>query len=357
MTDLVFIDPVGTGFSDTLGDTDKSAFYDYSNDIRYVSDFIRLYIQKYDRWSSPKYLAGESYGTTRAVGVSNCLLYEYHIALNGMLLISTANDFSVLLKSSSNDIYYVNYLPTYAASAWYHKKLSKKYQSMKLETFLKKVQDFASGEYLTALYKGERLTEKEKRKTANTLSSYIGLPAKLILDNNLRIDLDTFRMSLLADDDLMIGRYDSRYTGPLITDLYGENDPSGYGITEAYTSAYCDYLSKSLGYKNYADYNVIPDEVIQNWTFGYDNQYVSQEDDIRNIMSRSKDLKIWVVCGYYDLATPYSSSEWVYSHVFMNEPLRKNISFTYYKSGHMFYAEENSLKQFRKDAEKWYGNK
>lgn len=356
ITDLVFIDPVGTGYSRTVGDTDPNIFYSYSGDIISVSDFISRYISKYGRWSSPKYIIGESYGTVRAVGASQYLLSQYHIALNGMILISTANDFSAIMQRPGNDNYYVNYIASFAATARYHKKLSKTYQNMKLETFLDKVKEFASGEYLSALYKGNHLGSAEKKSIAKKLSSFIGLPEETILNNNLRIDLETFCKGLLADDKLMVGRMDSRYTGAVTNGslLSGESDPSSLGTSEAFTSAYLDYASNKLGYTTDEKYEVLSLNINSVWNYQLDNDILSQQDDIADIMSKNPAMKVWVTCGYYDLATPYSAAEWVYSHVDLGDAIKNNLSFTYYKSGHMFYANESSLKQFRKDAAAWF---
>ena len=351
MTDLVFIDPIGTGYSRATGETENSVFYSYENDISSVGDFIRQYLSRYDRMSSSKYLIGESYGTTRAVGVCSYLEKQYIINLNGLILVSSANDFTELLFAEGNDIPYVNYLPTYAATARYHQKADEKYLDMPLEDFLEEVRVFAAGDYLSALYQGSRLSEEKRNDIAERMSGYIGLPENLILKNNLRLDNLTFLSELLSDRNLMVGRYDSRYTGPATT---GENDPSSNGIDEAFISAYLDYVSRTLGYKTDRPYNGFSTNIPSQWQFGSDNSFLAQEDVIRDILSRNKFLKIWVLCGYYDVATPFFGAEWVFSHVFENEELKDNVSFTYYPAGHMFYLIDDCLSQFRQDAEAWF---
>lgn len=355
MTDLVFIDPVGTGFSCVTGDTDATVFYTFNGDCYSIADFIRLYISAYDRWTSPKYLAGESYGTVRAVGVCQMLQSGFSIALNGIMLVSSANDYAPLVDETS-DNHYVNYIPSYAATAWYHNKLDKKYQNMKLATFLKKVKKFASSEYLTALYQGNRITDKEKRNVAKKLSKFIGLSEDVILGADLRVDLEDFCAELLADNDQVVGRYDGRYTGPVSGEsIYGDaGDPSILGLAEAFVSAYIDYISSKLKYKTLEKYEQLSKEVINYWNFGAYNEYISQEEDIKYIMTANSHLKVWVVSGYYDLATPFYGTEWVFSHIQLADSVKKNLSFTYYKSGHMFYVNESSLKQFHKDAVKWF---
>ena len=357
MTDLVFIDPVGTGYSGVLPGTEANAFYTYAGDIASVGDFIRLYTTRYERWASPKYVAGESYGTTRAVGLCDYLLSQHHMNLNGLLLISSINDFSSIEAAPGNDLPYINYLPSFAASAWYHHRLDEKYQSMELTDLLEEVRSFASGEYQSALYKGTRMTDAELDAVAASLSSYIGLSKEKILDNNLRITLNDFCSGLLRDQQLMIGRIDSRYTGPVTTGSLedGESDPSSTGISEAFAGAYNDYVTRVLKFKTDKPYTVLSLDVNQRWDFGYSNSVLMQQEVIRDCMSKNELLKVWVVCGYYDLATPFYAAEWVYSHLFLNEELKPNLQFTYYPAGHMFYLHEPSLQQFRKNAEEWYG--
>lgn len=356
MTDLVFIDPVGTGYSRALPGTDAAPFYTYNGDIKSVGDFIRLYVSRYGRWASPKFLAGESYGTTRAIGLCDYLLNEHHLNLNGIMLVSSVNDFGTIVRTAGNEMPFVNYLPSFAAVAWYHKKADAKYLDMELEDYLTEVKAFASGDYLSALYQGTRLTEAERDAIAARLAAYIGLDKDFILKHNLRVSLEDFCKELLSDDRLMVGRYDGRYTGPVIDGSLedGTSDPSSVGITEAFTGLYNDYVARVLNYKTDRPYVTLSLEVNVRWSFERDNAVLTQEDTIRNCLSSNQQMKIWVLCGYYDLATPFYAAEWVYSHTFVNDALRDNVSFTHYPAGHMFYLLDANVSRFREDAKAWY---
>ena len=356
MTDIVFIDPVGTGFSRALPGTEQDTFYTYDNDLASVGDFIRLYISRYGRWASPKFLAGESYGTTRAVGLCDYLLKTHHLNLNGIILVSTANDFGALIEGPGNEMPYVHYLPSFAAAAWYHRKADAKYLDMALEEYLDEVRSFAAGEYLSALYRGSRITAEEQEALAEKIAGYIGVSREFVLKHNLRVPMGEFCPELLADRKLMIGRTDSRYTGPVIEGSLddGTSDPSSTGISEAFSAVFNNYVSQVLNYHTDMPYEMLSLDVNGKWNYNHDNSMVAQEDIIRDCMGANPKMKIWVLCGYYDLATPFYGAEWVYSHIFLNDELKGNLSFTYYPAGHMFYLHEPSLEQFRKDAEAWF---
>ena len=358
MTDLVFIDPVLTGYSRAIAGNKNSDFTGYTNDIHSVGDFIRLYVTRYERWSSPKYLAGESYGTPRSVGLAKYLSEEYSLDLNGLMLISTANDFSTLEFNPGNELPFVLFLPTYAADAWYHKRLEPKYQNMSIEDYMEEIREFAGGEYLTALFKGSRLGADEKDAIADKLVAYTGLSKTYILNTNLRIEISSFCKELLRDQHLVVGRIDSRYTGTDRNNVGNEfeDDPSGYQLSGAFGSAINDYFRRELGFKCERPYKISTDFwTDKSWSYKeFENSFIQQQAIIRDNMAKNKDLKVWVLCGYYDLATPFFAAEWVYDHIFLEPQYQKNLSFTYYPSGHMIYLHEPSLVQFRKDAEKWY---
>ena len=358
MTDLVFIDAVGTGYSRALPGTEDVTFFNYNGDATSIGDFIYEYVTLNGRWESPKYLAGESYGTVRAVGVCDYLMKEHHMALNGLMLVSTVNDYDAVLQRTGNDIPYISFLPSFAAAAWYHKKAADEYLEMELESFLEEVRAFASGEYLSAMFQGVRMPAEERENLAEKMAGFIGLEKDFILKKNLRITVDDFCRQLLADQNLMIGRLDGRHTGPVVDGNLGlgTSDPSSLGIEEAFVSVMINYVTKELGYKPDRTYKSLAYDVIERWTFWADNSVVAQEDIIRNCMSANQFLKVWVICGYYDLATPFYGAEWVYSHLFLNEKLEKNLSFKYYPSGHMFYLLDAGLQAFRKDAESWFDN-
>ena len=354
MTDLVFIDAIGTGYSRAVDDEDD--FIGYDNDVRTFGDFIRLYINRNKRWGSPKYVAGESYGTTRAVGLCDYLFNEYAMGLNGLMLISSVNDFSSLDFTTGNDMPFASYLPTYAADAWYHGLLDKKYQDMKLEDFLDEVRTFVTDRYVPALYKGRRMTEEEKSEIVKEISTYTGLSEEYVARSNMRIELSDFCKELLADKKLMTGRLDGRFTGPVIDGSIedGVSDPSGFDVDAPLIAAANQFMVDELGYKTDRPYKPLSIDINDRWTFNYDNRALAQEDIIKNIMASNSRLKIWVMCGYYDGATPFYASEWVYNHVFADESRLDNLSFTYYPAGHMFYLDEGSFDKFRKDAEAFY---
>lgn len=356
MTDLVFIDPVGTGYSSSVNEDEEEDFLGYNNDIRTVGDFIRQYINRYKRWGSKKYIAGESYGTTRAVGLCDYLAGKYCLYVNGLMLISSVNDFSAVTGGTGNDLPYALFVPTFAADAWYHGKLSGKYRNMKLEDYLEEVRTFVEKEYQPALFIGKKLTESDKAELAKKLSGYIGLSEDYILKNNLRIKPDDFCRELLSDDKLMVGRYDGRITGPVMSGSLddGSSDPSSFSTDIALTNSYQEYVTNELNYKTDRPYIPVSPDVYNYWSFSDNNGLISQEDVVRNCMSGNPFLKVWVLCGYFDGATPFYSAEWVYNHVFLDEGTEKNLRFTHYHSGHMFYTDKESFDKFRKDAEAWY---
>ena len=356
LTDLVFIDPVGTGYSRPMPGTPEETFYSLDYDCASVAEFIRLYISRNDRWASPRYLAGESYGTTRAVGVCEYLSSACHMSMNGLMLISSANDYAALSFMPGNEIPFVNFLPTYAATAWYHGRIGGQYRNMTLEEVLDEARAFAAGDYLSALYQGTRLTDARKEDIASRMADLIGLDKDFILQNDLRISMDDFCPELLADLNLMVGRFDSRYTGPIMEgDLgTGSNDPSSVGIMEAFSDVCVNYLSQELKYKTDRLYESLSSSILMKWNFNRDNQIVAQEQEIYNCMSGNQFLKVWVLCGYYDLATPFFGSEWIFSHIFLNPEQQENLSFTYYSAGHMFYMLESCIEKFHNEAEAWY---
>ena len=352
-TDMVFIDPVGTGYSTAAEGTKPNFFYTYSSDIASVGEFVRLYTTRNGRWSSPKYIAGESYGTTRALGLAEYLSAAYSMGVNGIMLISTINDFSVSMEYNYNgDLPYALMLPTYAAVGKYHGQLREPWQSMELKTFLNEVKTFAAGEYQAALFKGKRLTDAERETVAEKLAAYTGLSKEVVLENNLRVFLTDFCTKLLADRKLAVGRFDGRYTGPQNGKEF--HDPSDTSLDSAFGIAINQYLGTELDYHTDQAYMTLNNDVNASWNFGQDNKALDQKMIIQKIMSENKFLKVWVICGYYDLATPFGAAEWVYDHVFLNDDISKNLQFSYYESGHMFYMHLPSLVRFQQEATAWY---
>ena len=354
ITDLVFIDAPGTGFSHTDGNLDD--FIGYQNDIRSFGDFIYKYLNSNARWSSPLYVAGESYGTTRAVGICEYLADTYSIGLNGLMLISSVNDFTNYLFTDGNEIPYAMFLPTFAADAWYQKCLDKKYQDMSLEDFLVEVRAFVSDEYIPALFKGRSLTDEKKDEIAEKYASYTGLSKEYVLKSNLRVTLDDFCVELLSDQKLMTGRYDGRFTGPVVEGSIddGSSDPSTFDLDLPLQAAVFQYIIQDLGYQTDVQYVPASMDVNNTWGFDSDNAFFTQESIVYKSMSTNSLLKVWVICGYYDGATPFYGAETVYNHVYLDDTRLKNLSFSYYPAGHMFYLDKDSFNKFREDAEAWY---
>ncbi|MBR2698673.1 MAG: peptidase S10 [Clostridia bacterium] len=358
LTDLVIIDAMGTGYSRPAGDSELSAFIGYDNDIRTFGDFIYQYVNRYGRWGSGKYVAGESYGTTRAVGLCQYLADAYSMNLNGLMLISSVNDFSALIFADGNETPYALYIPTFAADAWYHGLVAEAYRDMALEDYLTEVRSFVEKEYVPALFMGNALSEADKDAVAGKLADYTGLKKDYVLGRNLRVALDDFCTELLDDKGLTVGRYDGRITGPKTSGSLddGTSDPSNAAFQLGYGNTYNDYLANELGYRTDRPY-VPSDNGINNaWDFpiGGWGGYLSQERTVYECMSKNAFLKVWVLCGYYDAATPFYSAEWVYRHVFLDDAHKDNLSFTYYPCGHMIYMEKASFDKFRRDAEAWY---
>ncbi len=355
LTDLVFIDPVGTGYSHVGEGVDEAFFSNYQEDLASIGEFIRLYTTKNNRWSSPKYLAGESYGTFRSVALADYLSTNFAMGLNGLMLISNLTDFSILNEWTQNDLSYVLLFPSLAASGYYHKVVDKKYQDMELEDFLKEARAFAEEDYQTALFKGERISSSEKESVARKYSELTGLDKDYVVKSNLRVYLRDFCMKLLADKGMMIGRLDSRYTAPLVgKSVEDYNDPSDSVLDASFSAAINQYISEELGYHTDRVYNTLNMKVNMDWTYNSDNQIMDLKDKVNKVMSDNKYLKVWVLGGYYDLATPFCSAEWVYDHVPLQKETRKNLSFKFYQSGHMIYMHQPSLEEFRKDAKEWY---
>lgn len=359
LTDIVIIDAVGTGYSRAVGDSKDSDFWGYNNDARTTGDFIYQYVNRYHRWGSQKYLAGESYGTTRAVAVCQYLADTYSLNLNGLMLISSVHNFSTLLEQDGNETPYAMYIPTFAADAWYHGLVAEAYRDMALEDYLVQVRSFVEHEYVPALFIGSGLSQAEKDALAQKMSDYIGLSKEYILSHNLRITLEDFSPELLKDKKLMVGRYDGRITGPVTSGSLdnGTSDPSNAAFELGFGNTYNEYLQNELGYQTDRPYIPSNSTVNDDWKFPIDGWggYLSQERTIYELMSKNHFLRVWVLCGYYDGATPFYSAEWTYRHLFLNEESEGNLQFTYYPCGHMIYMEKDAFDKFRRDAEAWYG--
>lgn len=346
--DIVFIDPMYTGFTRPAENTPGSNFTGYDNDIRFVGDFIRLYLTRYKRWTSPKFLAGESYGTTRAAGLSGYLQDNHGIYINGIVLISAILNFGTVRADRGNDLPYALNLPTFAATAWYHKKLDPKYTS--LRTLLREVEAFATGAYASALMKGDRITDAERAGIISRLHEYTGLSERYIDQVNLRISVGRFNKELLRSEGHTVGRFDSRIKGTDYDNAGSdyEWDPS-YDLTVRgpYTAAFNDYVRRELNYESDLNYEILTGRV-QPWPLG-DSKYLNVADILRSAMVKNPALKVWVCNGYYDMATPYYATDYVVHHLGLPKELRDNVRMTYYESGHMQYTRKADLVQLTKD--------
>jgi carboxypeptidase C (cathepsin A) len=353
MTDLLFIDPVSTGYSRPAAGAEAQAFHGYTEDIQSVGDFIRYYTTKFERWGSPKFLAGESYGTTRAAGLSGYLQERHNIFLNGIILISSVLNFQTLDFTTGNEMPYVIFLPGYTATAWYHKKLPADMQQRSLKDVVQMARDYASNEYLLTLMKGDRLTQQETTATLQKLHSFTGLSEDFIRRSNLRISDSRFFKELLRDSGKTTGRLDSRFTGNDRDDA-GEGiefDPSMSNIMGMFSGAMNNYMRKELQYKNDLPYEALT--YVGPWELS-PNKFLDVSETLRNAISQNPYLKVWVACGYYDLATPFFGAEYVVHHMGLRTEQQKRISMTYYEAGHMMYIHKPSLIQLKKDAETFY---
>jgi carboxypeptidase C (cathepsin A) len=348
-TDLVFIDPVGTGFSRAVKPELNSKFHTLRGDITSVGEFIRMYISRYDRWASPLYLIGESYGTTRAAGLAGYLV-DQGIAFNGLVLVSCALDFQGFAATQGNDLGFLNYLPSYAASAWYHKKLPTDLQQVELPAVLREVEQWTDCEYVSILARGAGLSAGERREATARLSRYTGLDASDIDANNLRISRAHFCKNLLKKERRSIGRFDARYVGiETSAESPGPSfDPSLAGVRAPYTSTFNHYIRSELGYKTDVPYYVLGEGLGQ-WDWQLEMGYPTTSDDLRRALTQNPHMKVLIASGYYDLATPYRAVEHTIDSLGLDPNLRKNITFEHYDAGHMMYVHGPSLHKLKHD--------
>ena len=347
-TDLVFIDPVGTGYSRPAPGESSKQFWGYKEDIETVGDFIRLWTTKYGRWGSPKFIAGESYGTTRAAGLSDYLENRYGLYLNGIVLISSVLNFQTLDFGPGNDQPYPLFLPSYASAAWYHKRLAPDLEQLPLTDLLSKVEQFSANDYQLALFKGDALSSDERGKIASQLARFTGLSEQRFVQLNIRETDGLFFDDLLRDQNRVLGRYDSRFTG--LRNYPGtdreESDPSDQAVDGPFTSAFYDYLRQELKYETDLPYERIAE--VRPWLLAR-NRYLDVAQDLKKAMNRNPYLKVLVCCGYYDLATPYFAAENVVHNMNLDPAIRGNIQLSFYNSGHMVYLEIGSRKKLRTD--------
>ncbi len=349
-TDLVFIDPVGTGFSRATKPELSKKFFGVEGDITSVSEFIRLYLTRSSRWTSPLFLAGESYGTTRAAGLAGNLI-DKGIALNGVILISTVLNFGTLEFDRGNDLPYTLILPTYTATAWYHKKLASDLQG-DLKKALRESEQFANSEYLHILSKGDRLTAAERQDAVKKIARLTGLSSSYVDQSDLRVEIFHFTKELLRDRGLTAGRLDARITGSdrLGTSERPDFDPSLSAIRPPYTAIFNNYVRNDLKYESDLVYYVLGGGV-QGWDWGHANRYADTSEALRSAFAKNPYMKLFVGYGYFDMATPYFAAQYTLNHMGLTPANHKNVTERFYEAGHMYYINVDSLKQFKKDVD------
>src|SRR6185369_8156294 len=346
--DLVFIDPVGTGYSRAVKPDLTAKFLSLKGDIESVGEFIRLYLTRYERWPSPLFLAGESYGTTRAAGLAGHL-FERGIAFNGIILISTVLNFSTISFTTGNELPYPLFLPTYTATAWFHKKLSPDL-SRDLPAALKEAENWATTDYLQALNKGDRLSPEERQETIKRLARYTGLDERYIDNSNLRIEARRFSKELLREQKKTVGRYDSRLKG---SDLFAaaeqpEFDPSLASVRPPFTSTFNNYIRSELGYKTDREYYILGGG-FDKWDWETKNSFADTSEALRSAFSKNPFMKLFVASGTFDLATPFLGTEYILNHLGLDKSLLQNITTARYAAGHMIYTDAASRAQLNRD--------
>ncbi len=363
-SDLVFVDPVGTGYSRSGGkkkDADKP-FWGVEQDVKHMASFIRLYMTRNQRWESPVFLVGESYGTTRAAALSLHLLRSEGIALNGLVLLSPVLDFSTL-QSGETNLPYALFLPSYAMTARFHGKGGKNAVGASQNDtprFLYEVEQFVEREYVPALFRGEAIGDDAYANLEKRIAALSGLPEALVRRQRCRIPPHVFFKNLLQEENLLIGRMDGTVTAvdPDPSSPYPLFDPSLEGLLPAFASAFNAYVRKELAYENDLPYEILNPKVERQWDWssGLDGRqgYVNTADDVREALSINPDMHVWLACGYYDMATPYYASMYTVRQMHLAPRLRNNVRLDVYSGGHMLYTHDKARASFSHDAAAFY---
>jgi carboxypeptidase C (cathepsin A) len=354
--DLVFIDPVGTGFSHPVGKAENKNFWGIDEDVKSLAQFITTYVSRNNRWNSPKFLIGESYGTFRSAALSHYLQRHNGMYFNGIVLISSVLDLRSLGFLTGDDSSYIFYLPSYAASAWYYKALKDRPDD--LNSFLAEARRYASSEYAAALMKGSKLSDAEKAEVAKRLAHFTGLSEDYLIKANLRVNLAQFNAELERSRGLTIGRYDSRFSGPtfdLLTE-FAEMDPSYTAVAGAFTAAFNSYVREDLKYSPERNYETLNFEAGRNWNWKHnpsDQVFFpgapNVEGDLVEALIANPHLQVQVETGYFDMATPFFATEYTMDHLGLPEKLRGQIHIEYYTAGHMMYLHTDDLAKLGKN--------
>ncbi len=358
VTDLIFLDPVNTGYSRAEDGENPRQFFGYENDIESVGEFIRIYITKYERWSSPKFILGESYGTIRASGLAGFLQgRSLGMYLDGVILVSAVLNSLVKDFSTGNDLPYIYFFPGYTAAAWYHKKLPQDLLDRELEDVLQEVEAFCLDEYNHALSLGNELPEDKRKEMIQKVARYTGLSLDYVEQSNMRINLYRFLKELLREDHYAIGRIDGRYKA-IETDAAGERfaaDPSTTATTGAFSALFNQYVRNDLKYTNENVYAISGS--VRPWPYPNASSRTSYSDSIEVLngaMIQNQALQIFVANGYYDFATPYFATKWAISHLGLNSEFKDRVTMAYYQAGHMMYVREKSHQKLKEDLVKFY---
>jgi carboxypeptidase C (cathepsin A) len=350
-TDLVFIDPVGTGYSRATKTDHNKKFWSLKGDFESVVEIIRLYLTRYQRWASPLFLAGESYGTTRAAALAGQLV-DRGIAFNGVFLISTILNFQTARFTLGNDLPYLLFLPTYTATAWYHGKLPDDLQKRPLRDVLDEVENWIISEYNTGLMKGDSITDTERSIIIQQLSRYTGLGNHFIENSNLRIEIFRFCKELLRNEKRTVGRLDTRFKGTdiLAVTEYPEFDPSYASIAPPYTAMMNQYVRGELHFETDLEYEILSFKVNGEWNWETQEQgYPDTSELLRTAFAKNPHMKVFFGLGYYDLATPYYATIYTLNHMGISPEMRTNIKTADYQAGHMMYIDMKALQKFKAD--------
>ncbi len=361
VSDVVMIDPVGTGISHAVCDHKDEEFWGVDPDIDSVSRFIAQYVSDNNRWTSPKYLLGESYGTTRAAAIVNYLRSRRSLTFNGLVLVSVATDIEAIFASlPGNDRPYAVYLPAYAAVAWYQHMLPDRPAS--LEPFLAEVRQYALGPYTAALLKGDALPDAERDAVAQKVHDYIGLPMEYLKQARLRVSENEFAHELLKARGLTVGRLDGRFTGPTSDLLAKETDydPQASAISAAYAAAYLDYFHGELRFGQGETYRTTNYDIGSKWKWTHrteqgEQPMVNSGVDLADALIKDPNLRVLVLNGYYDLATPFSATEYVMMHLGVPREVGAHVQMKYYEAGHMMYVHPLSLAKMKRDLAAFIG--
>ena len=356
MADVVMVDPIGTGFSHPVGDTEGSYYWGIDEDARSLAQFVRRFLSEYDRWNSPRYLLGESYGTTRSAVLASHL-QRANIDLNGIVLVSVVLQFNTIQFAPGDDIPYIVNLPSYAITARYLDRLPGGSPD-NLEAFMAEVEAWSLNDYATALLAGTTLDPAKRARVIDQMHLYTGLSKDFIDKSNLRVTAPAFEAELLRDEGRIVGRLDARFTGPAgdVLGVRPSHDPQSSAISSAYTSAFNSYLRGELAYDGEREY--VPSGATRNWNwgrlrgggvFGRGGGTPNVTPDLARAMKRNPDLKVLLVNGIYDLATPYFAAVWSIEQMGLPPELRANIERADFAAGHMMYVEESLLPQWRED--------